>query len=150
MHLNLLIKFCLISIASISLFFIGCNNVNTQATKLIQASILIEASNSYEWIEKVTIPKGTDGYELLEIAVNDELVSEWYPEFRSHFVKQIKGISPKNGQFWSVFLWNESSLKWEPLTVGADLFSVKDGHTMAWSLIKYDPVNPQKPKQLPQ
>ena len=150
MFLKSIITLCIVFIAAISISFIGCNNnEKDQPTENIQASILIESPESFEWINQVTIPKGTDGYELLKAAVNDELVSVWYPEYRSHFVNQIKGIATNEGQFWSVFLWNENSLKWEPLNVGADLFSVKSGHIMAWSLVKYDPANPQTPKQLP-
>ena len=130
--------------------FIGCNTTeDDQSTETIQASILIESPESYEWINQVTIPKGTNGYGLLRTAVNDEIVSVWYPEYRSHFVNQIKGIVPSEKQFWSVFLWNESKIKWEPLTVGADLFSVKNGQTMAWALVEYDPNNPQLPNQNP-
>ena len=81
----------------------------------------------------------------LEIPLNSKIINT------SDKIKTIiiKGIAPNEGQFWSVFLWNENSLKWEPLNVGADLFSVKSGHIMAWSLVKYDPANPQTPKQLP-
>ena len=93
MFLKSIITLCIVFIAAISISFIGCNNnEKDQPTENIQASILIESPESFEWINQVTIPKGTDGYELLKAAVNDELVSVWYPEYRSHFVNQIKGI----------------------------------------------------------
>ena len=80
-----------------------------------------------------------DGYELLEIALDGEIESEWFPEYRSHFVKTILTVEPKGAEFWGVFVWNETTSGWEPLPIGADLFSVKDGHVMAWALVEYNP-----------
>ena len=44
---------------------------------------------------------------------------------------------------------NETNGSWEPLPVGADLFSVKDGHVMGWALVEYDPDTPQLPVSTP-
>lgn len=70
----------------------------------------------------------------------------WFPEFRAYFVNEILGVAPERAQFWSVSLWNESISAWEPLPLGADLLSVKDGHVMG---VEFDPDNPQLPVSVP-
>ena len=86
---------------------------------------------------------------LLEAAVEGDLESEYSAQYRSHFVSSILGIAPEGSAYWGVFLWNETAGAWEPLPVGADLFSVKDGHVMGWALIEYDPDNPRTPTSKP-
>lgn len=122
----------------------------TATPTLIQASLLIEADESAPtWHRDIEAPKGVDGYELLETAVDGDLEADWFPEFRAHFVKAILGVAPEGAEFWGVFLWNEGNEAWEPLPVGADLFSVKDGHVMAWALVEYDADAPQLPVNTP-
>ena len=130
---------------------VGCGSSAPAATPaLIQASLLIEADESAPtWRRDIEAPKGVDGYELLETAVDGDLEADWFPEFRAHFVKEILGVAPEGSEFWGVFLWNEGNGAWEPLPVGADLFSVKDGHVMAWALVEYDADNPQLPVNTP-
>ena len=116
----------------------------------ITATLLVEADSSDpRWTRELEVPKGTDGYEFLDAAVGGEIESDWFPEFRSHFVKSIQGIEPEGAQFWGVFVWNEGSEGWEPLPVEADLFSVKQGHVMAWALVEYDPDSQQLPVSTP-
>lgn len=130
---------------------VGCGSSAPEATPaLIKASVLIEADESApDWRRDVEAPKGVDGYELLEMAVDGDLEADWFPEFRAHFVKEILGVAPQGSEFWSVFVWNEGNGAWEPLPFGADLFSVKDGHVMAWALVEYDAENPQTPVSTP-
>ncbi len=122
----------------------------TDAAETITASLLIEPDAADpRWYRDIEVAKGTDGYELLEVATDGQLVSEWFPEFRSHFVKEVLGIPPEGSAFWGVFVWNESSEAWEPLPVGADLFSVKQGHVMGWALVEFDPDALQVPVNRP-
>ncbi len=120
--------------------------------ELISASLLIETPTSAQWFD-LSIDKGTDGYELLEAATDGNIEAEWYPAFRSHFVQAIQGVAPQGSEFWSVFVWNETASDgagaWEPLPIGADLFSVKGGHVMGWALVEYNPDAPQLPQSLP-
>ena len=119
-------------------------------TPFVTASLLIEPNaDDARWLRDIVVPKGTDGYELLEAATSGELVSEWFPQFRAHFVSEILGIAPEGDAFWSVFVWNEGTPGWEPLPVGADLFSVKEGHIMGWALVEFDPDSAQLPTSLP-
>ena len=122
--------------------------------ELITATVLIEAGPaSTEWFE-LTVDKGVDGYELLNAATSGNIESEWYPAFRSHFVQSIQGVTPEGAEFWGVFLWSETANDgagaWEPLPIGADLFSVKDGHIMGWALVEYNPDVPQFPHSQPE
>lgn len=132
-------------------FAVRCDSSPPEtAPAFIRASVLIEADASApDWRRDVEAPKGVDGYELLDMAVDGDLEADWFPEFRAHFVKEILGVAPEGAEFWGVFLWNEGNGAWEPLPVGADLFSVKDGHVMAWALVEYDPENPQLPSSAP-
>lgn len=132
-------------------FAVRCGSPAPTATPaLIQASILIEADEAAPtWRRNIEAPKGVDGYELLETAVDGDLEADWFPEFRAHFVKEILGVAPEGSEFWGVFAWNEGNAAWEPLPVGADLFSVKDGHVMAWALVEHDADNPQTPVNTP-
>lgn len=129
----------------------GCGSPAPEAAPaLIEASVLIEADASApDWRRDIEAPKGVDGYELLEMAVDGDLEADWHPEFRAHFVKEILGAAPEGSEFWGVFIWNEGNGAWEPLPVGADLFSVKDGHVMAWALVEFDAENPQTPANTP-
>ena len=116
----------------------------------ITASVLIEPSpEDARWFRDVEVPKGTDGYTLLEAVTDGDLEAEWFPEFRSHFVSAILGTGPEGAQFWGVFVWNETNGSWEPLPVGADLYSVNDGQVMGWALVEYDPDKPQLPVSAP-
>ncbi len=141
----------LLLLAALAAVAVGCGSPAPTATPaLIQASLLIEADESAPtWHRDIEAPKGVDGYELLETAVDGDLEADWFPEFRAHFVKAILGVAPEGAEFWGVFLWNEGNEAWEPLPVGADLFSVKDGHVMAWALVEYDADDPQLPVNTP-
>ena len=96
--------------------------------------MLIEPSpDNPQWFRDVEMPQGYDAYQLTELVTEGNLKATWYPAFRSHFVESLIGVENEGSNFWLSYLWNESSNEWEPLPVGADWFSVKDGHTLAWS-----------------
>jgi hypothetical protein len=137
-------------LASLSLFVVACGSEQDLTAPPITANLLIEPSEGAEtWFRDVSVPKGTDGYELLEAAVDGELESEWFAQYRSHFVSSILGVEAVGAQFWGVFVWDEGTESWGPLPVGADLYSVKEGHIMAWALVEYDPDSPQVPTSKP-
>ena len=113
-------------------------------------SLLVEGgAGGARWFRDLKVPDGTDGYELLEAAVEGELEATWSAEFQSHFVTRILGDSPEGNAFWGVFVWNDGRSAWEPLPVGADHFNVEEGRVMGWALIEYDPDNPQLPVSVP-
>ena len=91
------------------------------------------------------VPKGTDAYELTELVTEGDLEAPYYASLRSHFVEALVGVENEDPNYWLIFLWNESQAQWEPLPVGADLFSLKDGHVLAWA---YTDTS-QKPSPLP-
>jgi hypothetical protein len=137
-------------LASISLFPVACGSEQDLTTPPITASLLVEQSEGIEtWFREVSVPKGTDGYELLAAAVDGDLDAEWHAQYRSHFVSSILGVEAVGSQFWGVFVWGEDTKAWGPLPVGADLFSVKQGHIMAWALVEYDSDSAQVPTSSP-
>ena len=95
--------------------------------------MLIETSpDEAEWHRDVRVPQGYDAYQLTELVTKGEMKATWYPAYRSHFVESIMGVAGEGSSFWIAYLWDDSSDKWTSLPVGADWFSVKDGHTLAW------------------
>ena len=114
----------------------ACSADDPTAPAVITASLLIEADpEEATWFRDVEVPKGTGGYALLEIATGGELEADWFPAFRAHFVTSILGTGSESPQFWLTFVWDESSSAWQPMPVGADLFSVKEGHVLGWALV---------------
>ena len=100
----------------------------------IQVSLLIEVSeDDVRWFRDVEVSKGTNAYELTEQVAEGDLESTYYAAFFSHFVESLLGVASEGSNYWLTFLWNGSQAQWEPLPVGADLFSLKDGHVLAWS-----------------
>jgi len=138
-----------VALAATALLAAACGS-DAPAVGNITASLLVEdGAGGARWFRDLKVPDGTDGYELLEAAVEGELEATWSAEFQSHFVTGILGDSPEGSAFWGVFVWNDDRSAWEPLTVGADLFSVEQGRVMGWALIEYDPDNPQLPVSVP-
>ena len=121
----------------------GCGGVQVEvgeatptATPLptIQVSLLIHVSeDDIRWFRDFEVLKGTNAYELTEQATEGELESTYYASFFSHWVESILGVPNESPNYWLIFQWNASAEQWEPLPVGADLFSLKDGHVLAWS-----------------
>ena len=100
----------------------------------IQATLLVHVNEDDErWFRDVDVPKGTDAYELTELVMEGDLESTWYPAYRAHFVDSIVGVENSSPHFWLIYQWSESEATWEPLPVGADRFSVKEGDALAWA-----------------
>ena len=128
----------------------GCNEPKMEPSKNITATVLIEVnSEEAKWFQRLEVPKGTNGYELLDMATSGNLKSDWFPEFRSHFVTSILGFPNETSKYWTVFLWNDSASLWEPLTSGADLFKVQDQNIMGWVRIDSNSKISKKPIHLP-
>lgn len=111
----------------------------------IRASLLVQLPRGEaRWLRDVAVPKGTDAYELTEVATKGEVKAKWYPALRSHFVEAVLGVENQAPYYWLLFLWDEGQKKWEPVPVGADLLSVKDGHVLAWAYTdtSQDPASP--------
>ncbi|MDO8751251.1 MAG: hypothetical protein Q7K03_08930 [Dehalococcoidia bacterium] len=99
----------------------------------IKVSMLVQSSkDDARWFRNVEVAKGTDAYELTEKVTQGDLRSTYSALYRSHFVDSILGVENKNPKFWLIYGWSEPEKKWEPLPVGADLYSLKDGHILAW------------------
>jgi len=100
----------------------------------IHVSVLIQLSEvDMRWFRDVAIPKGTNAYEIAERVTEGDLEATYYAAFFSHFVEAMLGVANEGTNYWLTFLWNANQEQWEPLPVGADLFSLKEGHVLAWS-----------------
>ncbi|MBI4338897.1 MAG: hypothetical protein HY680_02990 [Chloroflexi bacterium] len=125
---------------ALALVVAGCTQASPTPTpeaaakvETIKVSLLVlAADDDPRWFRDVELPRGTDAWELTEAVAGGQVESQYYPLYRSHFVDSLFGVKGQNPRFWLVFLWSEASSKWEPLPVGADLFSLKDGHVLAW------------------
>lgn len=141
--LGLLLALAAISVAA-------CSSDDPAAPGVITASLLVETSpGEPTWFRDVEVPKGTDGYELLELATDGELEADFFPAYRSHFVTSLLGVAGESPSFWLTFVWDEPSSAWQPLPVGADLFSVKDGHVLGWALVDTSAGEGQVPLSQP-
>lgn len=105
----------------------------TRPTGTIKVSLLVQsAETDVRWFRDVELPRGANAWELTEAVAQGQVEAQFYPLYRSHFVDALFGVKSQAPRFWLLFLWSEASSKWEPLPVGADLFSLKEGHALAW------------------
>ena len=140
----------LVVLGLFSVIAVACGSEQDLTAPPITANVLVEPREGDEtWFTGVSVPKGTDGYELLEAAVNGELGSEWFAEYQSHFVTSVLGEAAEDSAFWGVFIWNDGASTWEPLPIGADQYSVKEGSTMGWALVEYGTDSLQVPTSTP-
>ena len=138
MKIRWLSIFVLAAMGMASVVIGGCvqEEAAPSATPLptIRVSMLIYASeDDAQWFRDFEILKGTNAYELTEQATEGELEATYYASLFSHWVESIMGTPNEAPNYWLIFQWNGSAEQWEPLPVGADLFSLKDGHALAWA-----------------
>jgi hypothetical protein len=96
--------------------------------------MLIEKNgDEHQWFRDVQVPKGYDAYQLSELVLGEEIESDWFAAYQSHFVKSIMGKANHGNHAWILYLWDGFDQAWEPLPVGADWFSLEEGHILAWS-----------------
>lgn len=114
---------------------VGCRRAEVKPTvETYTVSLLVQVSKEdIRWFRDVVVPKGTNAFELTQQVTKGDLKAKWFSQYRSHFVEAIFGVENKGKNFWLTWLWDEGEKKWTPLPVGADLFSLKNGHVLAWS-----------------
>ena len=135
-------------VAGCGAFQVEVGEVTPTAAPLptIQVSMLIHFSEEdARWFRDFEVAKGTNAYELTEQVAEGDMKATYYASFFAHFVEEIMGVASEGSTYWAIFLWNESQSLWEPLPVGADLFSLKDGHVLAWAYTD----SSAEPKQTP-
>ena len=129
----------LLAIFAVSAVVVGCTQEDSPTatpvpTPTIQVSLLIHVSeDDVRWFRDFEVAKGTNAYELTEQVTEGELESTYYASYFSHWVESIMDVPNEAPNYWLIFQWNAPASQWEPLPVGADLFSLKDGHVLAWS-----------------
>ncbi len=127
----------------------GCTeSEDASENETISVSMLVQIEDTdTRWFRDVTVPKGTNAWELTEKVTEGDYKANYFSAYRSHFVDAIFGVEGANPKFWLIYVWSEPESKWESLPVGADLYSLKDGHVLAWyygdtSQITTPPVTP--------
>lgn len=123
-----------LAVLPLLLVLVGCTEPeDTSQTETISVSMLIQAGDTdARWFRDVSVPKGTNAWELTEQVTGGDFKANYYPAYRSHFVDAIFGVEGASPKFWLIYVWSETQGKWESLPVGADLYSLKDGHVLAW------------------
>lgn len=113
---------------------VGCGtDQTTPEISTISVSMVIHASaKDTRWFRNVSVPKGTDAFDLTEKVTEGDIQAKYYAAYRSHLVEALLGIKNQTPDYWRIYVWSESQNKWEPIPVGADLYSLKDGHVLAW------------------
>ena len=124
---------------------ISASDVSEQRdTVKIKANMLVHLNgNDIRWFRDVEIIKGTNAYEFTEQIAQENMESTYYASMFSHLVVSLFGTKNEEPHYWIIFLWDASRNQWGPLQVGADLFSLKDGHVLAWAYTEYsqDPID---------
>lgn len=99
-------------------------------------TVLIDAPPDIQtWHKDISVPRGFDAFQLTELVTDGQLTATWYPSMKTHYIESILGLGNSDTNYWMIFLWDESQDAWQPLPVGADWFSLKDGHILAWSYV---------------
>lgn len=123
-------------LATFAAGLVACASSNSPGPATIKASLLIEASpEDATWFRDLNVPDDTDAYQLLEIATSGDIEADWFPTHRSHFVTAVLGAPGVAPRFWLAFVWDDLSLAWLPLPMGADLYQIEDGRVLAWALL---------------
>ena len=132
-------------------FSITSSNVPSENTdSLIRVSLLIQFSDDdVRWFRDVEVSKGTNAYELTENVTQGRIKSTYHAAFFSHFVEALEGKASVGSNYWLIFLWNDSQAQWEPMPVSADLFSLENGHVLAWSYTDTSVEPAQLPSAIP-
>jgi hypothetical protein len=141
--------------AVVSIAVVACSDFDSSSPSVPPAathtvSVLIEeGTGDPQWFRDIAVPQGSDAYQVLEQVTAGDLEATWHVQFRSHFVESIFGVENEGGRFWRIFLWDDFDAKWTPLPFGADWFSVKDGHVMAWLYADTSQFPADPPSQIP-
>lgn len=108
------------------------------STSLIQNDVLINFGNGTRvWYNNTSVQPGWNFYVETLVLENGNVVAKWYPQFGSHLVSAIGGVSSSPTTFWFVWTFNNTAL-WRPAPVGADQLMVFNGSTLAWTLCGVD------------
>jgi hypothetical protein len=131
----------LLLVLALSVTLVACTSqqVNSaptatpQPVETVQVNLLIATEDGEDrWYRDFEVPQGTDVYQLTQMVTGGNMEATYYSEYRSHFVESIAGVAGQGSNYWIIWLWSDFNDKWEVLPVGADFFSLKDGHTLAW------------------
>jgi hypothetical protein len=108
------------------------------STSLLQNNVLINFGNGTRvWYNNTRGQPGWNFYVETIVLENGNVVAKWYPQFGSHLVTAIGGVSSTQTKFWFVWTFDKAA-SWQQAPVGADQLMVTDGSTFAWTLCSVD------------
>lgn len=108
------------------------------STSLIQNNVLISFGNgSRVWYNNTSAQPGWNFYVETLVLENGNVVARWYPQFGSHLVSAIGGVSDTQTKFWFVWTFDKTT-SWQQAPVGADQLMVFNGSIFAWTFCEVD------------
>ncbi len=108
------------------------------STTLLQNDVLINFGNGTRvWYNNTRAQPGWNFYVETVVVENGNVVAKWYPQFGSHLVSAIGGVSSTQNKFWFVWTFSRAA-SWQQAPVGADQLMVLNGSTFAWTFCQVD------------
>lgn len=105
---------------------------------LIRASVLFDFGNgTRRWYNETQIEPGWNLYIATVIMMNGNVNAQWYPQFGSHFVTGIAGVTNTKTNFWYIWAYNKTT-SWQLAQVGADQLKMYNGSIYAWTFCAAD------------
>lgn len=111
-----------------------------------EIDLIINFGNgSKSYFNQTIIPIGFNMYNATLFATDGRVDATYFPEFDAHFVNSIMGLGGDEGFGWSAWAFDERVGEWRGLDVGADLFILKDGQSIAWFYQSFNNFGQSKP-----
>ena len=103
------------------------------SSSLYTTNILINFGNgTRHWYNGTKVQPGWNLYVATVVLSHGNLQAQWYPQFGSHFVTGIDGVSNTKSTSWFAWTYNKTA-SWQPAQVGADGLPVYNGSAFAWT-----------------
>lgn len=119
------------------------------STTVLKNNVLFDFGNGTRvWRNNTAIQPGWNLYIETVVLTNGKVVATWYPQYQSHFVAGIGGVSNTQTQFWFLWTYNKTS-SWQPAQAGADQLVAYSNSVYAWTFCAtdkdYNPLASCKP-----
>jgi hypothetical protein len=102
---------------------------------ILNADILIYFDNgTADWYNNTSIQPSWNFYDATLVVTGGNVVATWYPEYSSHYVTAIDGVSNDNAKntYWFLWTYNATS-SWQSAQVGPDELPMYNGSVYAWT-----------------
>lgn len=104
----------------------------------ITANVLFYFGNgTRRWYNNTQVQPGWSLYIATVVIMNGNVKAQWYPQYQSHFVTGIGGVSNARSNYWFLWTYNKTA-SWQLAQVGADQLNVYNGSVYAWTFCGAD------------